>query len=226
MSEKSKHKAVRSIITNGAENMSFFPIFTELNGQSVLVCGGAKHAQEKIERLMPFGAKIFVVSKEISPEILDIEGITVEQHAFSQEDMEKDPVFVVAAESDEENLRIRKICHENHVWVNAVDQPQACDFIFPSLISRGDLTIGISTGGTSPTAAVMLRRQIESMLPEKTAAILASMPETRRILKMNTENNAQLKAALHKAVELAFSEDRPLSEQEILLCAQEEKHVL
>ncbi len=203
--------------------MSFFPLYTEIGGRCVLVCGSGAHALEKIERLMPFGAEICVIAPEIPETIRSIAGIRMEQHAFTQEDLQKDPVFVIAAESDAENLRILEICRRHRVWVNAVDQPDACDFIFPSLISKGDLTIGISTGGTSPTAAVMLRRQIEELLPKETAAILAAMPQTRSILREHTQNKAELKAALRKAVEKAFCEDRPLTQEEILRCVPEKE---
>lgn len=203
--------------------MSFFPIFTEIGGRCILVCGSGAHAVEKTERLIPFGAQICVIAPEIPEKIRNTPGVYIEEHKFTEKDLKKDPVFVVAAESDAENLRILEICRRHRVWVNAVDQPEACDFIFPSLISKGDLTIGISTGGTSPTAAVMLRQQIESLLAQETASILASMPRVRAILREQIQSQSDLKAALRKAVAKAFYEDRPLTDAEILSCIPEKE---
>jgi precorrin-2 dehydrogenase/sirohydrochlorin ferrochelatase len=45
--------------------------------------------------------------------------------------------------------------------VNAVDQPEDCNFIVPAIVRRGDLVIAISTTGKSPALAKMLRERLE-----------------------------------------------------------------
>ena len=53
--------------------------------------------------------------------------------------------------------------------VNIVDDPQKCDFILPSLVERGDLTIACGTGGNSPALARYLREELENVYGEEYA---------------------------------------------------------
>jgi siroheme synthase-like protein len=50
---------------------------------------------------------------------------------------------------------------ERAVWVNAADDPAHCDFILPSVLRRGDLTVAVSSGGSSPALARTIREELE-----------------------------------------------------------------
>ena len=53
----------------------------------------------------------------------------------------------VATDVDAMNAAVYKEGRERAVWINAADDPARCDFIFPSVLRRGDLTVAVSTGG-------------------------------------------------------------------------------
>src|SRR6185503_9466198 len=53
------------------------------------------------------------------------------------------------------------------VPVNVADQPDLSDFIMPAIVRRGDVAIGISTGGASPALARLVRERIERVLPAR-----------------------------------------------------------
>jgi uroporphyrin-III C-methyltransferase/precorrin-2 dehydrogenase/sirohydrochlorin ferrochelatase len=53
------------------------------------------------------------------------------------------------------------------VPVNVADQPELCDFIMPAIVRRGDIAIGISTGGAAPALAKFVRESIERVLPAR-----------------------------------------------------------
>ena len=56
--------------------------------------------------------------------------------------------------------------------MNVADRPELCDFRFPSLITKGEVSIGIATNGKAPALSALLREHIESALPNDLEAIL------------------------------------------------------
>ena len=66
--------------------------------------------------------------------------------------------------------------------MNIVDEPERCDFILPSIVERGDLSIAISTGGKSPALAKQLRQELEDIFGEEYDIYLRIMGEIREIV--------------------------------------------
>lgn len=92
---------------------------------------------------------------------------------FRESILEELPAFVVVAgENPEQNHRIAKLCQEKRIPVNVVDDQEYCSFIFPSLISHGNLSVGICTNGASPATGVLLKRKIEDQIPDNIEEIL------------------------------------------------------
>ena len=131
--------------------MAHFPMFVNLKNKKVLVVGGGKVAQRKIRKLEPFAPKIRVIAPIIAAEIENAEKIN---RKFRMTDLLWNPELVIVATHDRnENRKIAKLCKTFKIPVNVVDDPENCTFLFPAVISRGDFSAGICTGGTSPTAA-------------------------------------------------------------------------
>lgn len=207
--------------------MGYFPLFTDIAGQTVLIYGGGKAALEKVQRLLPFGARLVVTAPRILPEILAQPRVEGRIGAFSAEDLEADPAFVIAAGEDrEENRRVSEQCRLQRIPVNAVDDPPLCTFYFPALISEGALTVGISTGGKSPAAAVLLREEIQSRIPERVDEILEWICDLRPALQRRYPDFGVRRALLRKLVSLAFSRNRPLTDAEVADCLREADQVI
>src|ERR687888_97329 len=51
-------------------------------------------------------------------------------------------------------------------WLNAADDPEHCDFILPSVLRRGELTVAVSTGGASPALSRAVREELDVYLGE------------------------------------------------------------
>lgn len=192
--------------------MKYFPAFMDILGKRVLICGGGRHALEKIEKLRPFAPCIEVFSPTLSEDIGEIPLI---RRPLEETDLEPRPVFVIAAEDAEENRRIRRLCQERGIFVNAVDQPEDCDFIFPSMITAGDLSIGVSTGGASPTVGMILRDRFLQQIPDRTDEILEWMIEVREQVKNVFTQNSARKLVLRKIAAEALEKNRPLTEEEL-----------
>ena len=195
--------------------MNYFPMFMDIRGREVLICGGGMHALEKVERLTPFGADILVISRRISPEMECAEGIRIERRSFSEKDLDSFPVFVIAAENRKENERISNICRTRHIPVNAVDMQDICDFIFPALITSGQMCVGISTGGVSPAVSVELKRRIEECIPDDVDDILLWMNGMREEVRRRIPDKEKQRKVLRQMAKRALEEGRRLTWEEL-----------
>lgn len=158
--------------------MTLFPFFEDIENKTFLVIGGGKVAAGKIKRLLQFTDNIIVIAEKT-----DIKGVEVRKKAFEDSDIFLGDYVIGATDSSELNSRIASLCKASDILVNVVDDPQNCTFIFPSLIKKGDLTIGISSAGKSPAFCKKMRKEIETMLPENTEEILDKMGQWREYLK-------------------------------------------
>ena len=179
--------------------MALFPFFINIEGKEGLVIGTGKHAQEKIKRLEPFGPKLRIIS----------------EGEFSEKDLETLPAFVVVAGEDtEENHRIANLCKEKRILVNVVDDQEYCDFVFPSLISHGNLSVGICTNGASPATGVLLKRRFEEQIPDNMEEILDFLQSVRPMIGETLTDKKQRYKIYYELSETCMRENRPLTEEE------------
>ena len=148
--------------------MEFLPVFLRIQDASCLVVGGGGIATRKVELLQKAGGRVTVVSPEMSPELtekISSGEIAGEQRGFETSDLD-DAVCVIAATSDRQlNADISEQARARRIPVNVVDNPQLCSFIMPSIIDRDPVQIAVSTGGSSPVLARMLRARLEATIP-------------------------------------------------------------
>ena len=150
--------------------MKYFPFFLQLDQLPCLIVGGGSVAERKLDLLVKAKADITVISLEFSDYILDLaktHNIRCVKKEYSNKILEENKYnFVISATNDVSlNERVAKDCKKYNIIVNVVDQPEICDFIFPSILERGDITVAVSTGGASPVLARVLRTKLETMVP-------------------------------------------------------------
>ena len=161
----------------------FYPILVDLHGKKALVVGGGKVAQRKIETLLEHGATVQVVAKELTAALEELRRagrIEFLGEEFSETFV--DGVFVVFAATDDAalNRRVSRTAQQRSLLVNAVDQPADCNFIVPSVLSRGDLVIAVSTSGKSPAFARKVRVELEQSFGEEYGLFLNLMGNLRK----------------------------------------------
>tara|TARA_Y100000996_G_C22453977_1_gene615066 strand:- start:132 stop:767 length:636 start_codon:yes stop_codon:yes gene_type:complete len=142
----------------------YYPAFINVENRTCLVIGGGEFAEEKVFKLLSHGAKIKIVSPDITKNIkniLDKEEVVWIKRKYSSGDL-KDVFIAISATGDEvANDQVFKEAEDRNVLLNVVDVTHLCTFIAPSVATRGGVTVATSTGGSSPALARKFRETLE-----------------------------------------------------------------
>ena len=192
--------------------MPYFPMFVDLTGQPCLIVGGGTVAARKAEKLRPYSPDLRVVSPEFES---DFEGCTLLRRPYIPGDEDGMALVIAATDDPELNHAISAACREKNIPVNVVDDKAHCSFLFPCLVQEGELSVGISTGGASPTAAVWLKEQIADLIPTNFDEILAFLEGLRPRIKASIPDEKARSAAFAALFQACLQEGRPLTEGEL-----------
>jgi precorrin-2 dehydrogenase / sirohydrochlorin ferrochelatase len=148
---------------------NYYPIMLDVRERSALVIGGNDVAAEKAAALSASGAQVTVLNAEFCPALLaraEQGTITLRQKAYAEGDLAGAFVVVAATTSDPHlSEAIWNEAQERGQLVNIVDVPTRCNFIVPSILRRGQLTIAVSTEGASPSLSKRIRQRLEGLFP-------------------------------------------------------------
>ena len=168
--------------------MAYFPLFVDLENKNILIVGGGKVAYRKVIKLLPFEAKITIVSPEICLELQTLlennKNLVYKKKDVDVDDIKGAFVVILATNNSSVNNWISEVCRKNNILINSVDDMENCSFIFPALIKKGAFVAGISTSGKTPDGAAFLRDLVEQALPEKVDEIIENLGNLRRDLKL------------------------------------------
>ncbi|MDO4640190.1 MAG: siroheme synthase CysG [Neisseria sp.] len=166
--------------------MDYLPLFADLKNRAVLIVGGGAVAARKVETLLKTGAKVNLVADKLNAALQNL----VEQKriewlgkVFAEHQLDTVWLVIAATDDHELNSRIFKAAEERQRWANVVDERDACSFIFPSIIDRSPIQIAISSGGTAPVLARLLREKLEAMLPQNLGAMASIAARWRNRVK-------------------------------------------
>lgn len=149
--------------------MEFLPLFFSLKSRHILLVGGGDVALRKARLLKRAGAILTVVSHQVDEDLKallvdpDDQIIIGEYHSG----LLADKVLVIAATDDSVlHERIHYDASELNIPINVVDTPSLCTFVFPAIVDRSPIVIGIGSGGESPVLVRMLRAKLETIIPQ------------------------------------------------------------
>ncbi len=165
----------------------YFPVFIDISEKRIIVAGGGRIAERRIDTLLKFTADITVVAPEVTDGIRKRvkegkvswirktfhkaarERQADEQKSLSDTEMLLNNAdMVLAATNDAEcNERIMRLCRERGIPVNVSHKKELCDFYFPAVVVKDNVTVGITSGGLSHAQARKVREQVEAVLGEE-----------------------------------------------------------
>lgn len=175
--------------------MSYFPAFLKLDNKKILIVGGGYIAYEKLEHLLDFTSDISIIALELSDDmkkVIEEKSLSFEKRGYERGDIKDFAIVVVAVDDIPLQAQIFAESKNYNCLCNSVDSVDYCDFIFPSYLKKGDLTIAVSTSGASPAVAKHLRKYLQELIPSSIGEFLQEMKELRKTLPKGKERMKML----------------------------------
>jgi precorrin-2 dehydrogenase/sirohydrochlorin ferrochelatase len=175
-----------------------FPIFLRLDKLKILVVGGGHVGLEKISSFLKNSpnARIHLVAPEVHSELEQIaisnpDFLKITREKYHPKFLKGNEIIIAATCITELNYTVWEDSKKQNLIVNVADTPELCDFYMCSVVKKGDLKIGISSNGLSPTLTKRLRELLEDVLPEEIDQVLRNLKEIRDHLKGDFEYKVQ-----------------------------------
>jgi precorrin-2 dehydrogenase/sirohydrochlorin ferrochelatase len=171
------------------ERNNLFPVFLKLDSLETLIVGGGHVGLEKLNAILKNSpmAKISLVARTIQESIKSVaaqnENVRLFERNFKLWDLWNKDLLILATNNRNLHETIRKFARSRRLLINVADTPDLCDFYLGSVVTKGNLKIGVSTNGKSPTISKRIREYLEDALPEETNELLDNMNKIRDQIK-------------------------------------------
>ncbi len=181
--------------------MSYFPLFVDIKDKNILIVGAGKVAYRKIIKLIPFNSKITIVAPKIIDEIKKLlkenKNLTYKNKKVDIDDIKNSFMVICATNDKSTNHFVSKICKENNIFINSVDDIENCSFIFPALIKKDNLTIGFCTYGKAPYISAYLKKITKNAIPENIEEVIKNVEFLRNELKEKISSQEKRMKIIH-----------------------------
>ncbi len=171
------------------ERNNLFPVFLKLESLETLIVGGGNVGIEKLTAILKNSpnAKVSLVARTIQEPIKALAAqhpnVTLFERNFKLWDLWNKDLLILATNNRNLHETIRKFARSRRLLINVADTPDLCDFYLGSVVTKGNLKIGVSTNGKSPTISKRIREYLEDALPEETNELLDNMSKIRDQIK-------------------------------------------
>ena len=184
--------------------MRYYPIHLDVKNRNCLVVGGGAVGNRKVNTLLMCGARVTVVSLDPTPQLKKLaaeRSIILRERAYRSADLKRMFLVIGATDNEKLNRQISKDAEQIGILCNITDRPEACNFILPSIVQRGDLVITISTSGQSPALAKHIRRKMEAQFGGEYVDFLLLMGAIRKKLLSQTHEPEAHKALFNQLID-------------------------
>ena len=175
--------------TTKKDKNELFPVFLKLNELNVLIIGGGKIGLEKLSSVIsnsPLSrVKVVAISfiDELKQFVESYPLVELIESEFKDEHLEGIQIVISALNNVELSEQIKRKVNQKGILYNAADKPELCDFYLGSTVTKGNLKIGISTNGKSPTVAKRLKEIFNDNIPNEIDNSLENLSKIRNHLK-------------------------------------------
>jgi len=183
---------------------TYYPVYIQLRDQPCVVVGGGKIAEGKVQGLLAARAKVTLIAPDLTSHLhhlVEQRQITYIARKYQPGDLTGAFMVICATDQAEINHQVWEEASANHQLVNVVDDTPCCNFIAPSILRKGDLTIAISTSGKAPALAVRLKERLQREIGPEYERFLELAGELREPLAKHVPDFETRKALWYELVD-------------------------
>jgi precorrin-2 dehydrogenase/sirohydrochlorin ferrochelatase len=191
-----------------AQENCFIPLLIDMSGRKIVIFGGGSVGERKALLFSRY-ADVVVISRDFTQGIrhmqeegsitlveADVSDLTDEQI----DNFLKGAFLVIPATNERAvNERIACAAKMRDILSNQVDS--IGDVTVPSVIKKGDLTISISTSGSSPAFSRFVRQKVEQVITPQFSDMISVQENIRTYLKENVPDQKDRKEILWQVLE-------------------------
>lgn len=204
-----------------------FQVTVDLDGRQCMVIGGDEEAVEKVHRLLDAGAKVTVVNPTLHVDLrkLTASGKVIHRGRTFRAGDVQGVVLILNVLKDDLDLAksLFELAKTERCLLWSMDLPEYSTIMMPALVKRGALRMAISTSGTAPALAKVLRANLEELFDEEFDQFLDWLGALREELKSTEVSDRRRRERLTEAVngfqlrgELQYPNSWKLSGEELV----------
>ncbi|AOY75452.1 precorrin-2 dehydrogenase/sirohydrochlorin ferrochelatase family protein [Clostridium formicaceticum] len=191
----------------------YYPMMLKIQGKLCTVIGGGEVAERKVKTLLRYEAKVVLISPKITEglqALVEQKKIIHRKKYYEEGDLLGSYLIYAVTDDAEINKKCKEEAEKYQILINVADSPMASDFIVPSSIERGSLTIAISTEGKSPMLSSKIKKELEVIYTEGYEEILDTLGEIReRALKEIASIKDRKNLFYHLVYEISYDINSP-----------------
>ncbi|WMI64013.1 bifunctional precorrin-2 dehydrogenase/sirohydrochlorin ferrochelatase [Aestuariibaculum sp. YM273] len=178
------------------ERNNLYPIFLKTSQLNVLIVGGGNVAEEKLGFLLKSSpdANVTIVSpmfREGTLALAEKGNVKLIESKYKKRFLKGHHIVIATTDVPEVNVKVHKHCRKRSILINVADNPPYCDFYMGGIVTKGNVKVGISTNGKSPTTAKRLRQFFEDVIPENVDDLVKNLNEYRKTIKGDFEQKVE-----------------------------------
>jgi uroporphyrin-III C-methyltransferase/precorrin-2 dehydrogenase/sirohydrochlorin ferrochelatase len=189
--------------------MKLLPIFLDVKDQPCLVVGGGEVAARKVALLRRAAAHVTVIAPRLCASLAELAQSNAIAHKaiqFASVNVSDFMLIVAATDDLAVNREVSEAARARGIPVNVVDQPTLCSFVMPSIVDRSPVIIAVSSGGTSPVLARLLRARLETLVPASYGKLATLVGRFRAQVKAKFKTTAQRRRFWEKILQGPIAE--------------------
>ncbi len=144
-------------------------VILNIKNRKCVVFGAGRVAERRIKKLVRAGAEVTVISEHFTLGIKNIKSVKIVKKKVEPSDLknyiESYNIILALTSSKELNDAIEREAKRQNKLINRADKP--VDIIFPAVIEKDGLVISISTLGSAPAAARLIKEKIKKTIAQE-----------------------------------------------------------
>ena len=184
-----------------------YPIMINLESKEITVIGGGNIAYRKTKNFVDFGYPVKVISSHFNEKFKNLEDkVELITDSYKEKYIENSFIVVAATNNHDINKSIGLYCAKKNKLVNVVDNKNLSSYIVPSVVKRGDLLIGVSTSGKSPSLASKIKKDLEKVYDDSYEEYINLLGEIRNKILKKYDDPIKKKQLLNEIINLNIEE--------------------